>query len=405
MIKLQTFVQSKYLFLALASTSKTPLLACLLWWGNSCHSFAQNYWAKEYFQRGEIELYLGDNKQAITQYNLAIQQTPTYAEAYFSRGRAYLRLKENQKAAQDFYETLRLQPRKAEAHFYLGAVFQENQEFDRALECYNRALDIDNTLPIAYNYRAEIYRIQGLTSLALEDYNKAIQFGGRQAPLFFGRGKCLLSLQKHKEAIEDFTRAIELEPRQILYYQYRLEANFVAQNFAQTAQDLEHIKKNKSDGLEDTYKSLLVFCYLQAKDCQNAVRAMEALPAQEQQTPKFLVERGKCYEALNLPEKALADYQQLLIIAPDSLAYHKRCMAIWWAGKKYEKIIQEAIPYLEKQTQDAEVWYWKGFAHFALNHQKEFRPDLQTALFLGYKREDMDLSVQPYVKKIKGKKK
>jgi tetratricopeptide (TPR) repeat protein len=134
MIKLQTFVQSKHLFLALTSVCKTIPLACLLWWSYSGDCFAQNYWAKEYFQRGEIELYLGDNKQAIT---------PTYADAYFSRGRAYLRLKENQKAAQDFYETLRLQPRKAEAHFYLGAVFQENQEFDRALECYNRALEID----------------------------------------------------------------------------------------------------------------------------------------------------------------------------------------------------------------------------------------------------------------------
>lgn len=400
------FIFTKIAFLCLSeyvpfffTALKTPIIAFVLWTMTAFCVFAQNQWAKEYFQRGEIELYLGDHKQAITQYDLALKQWVGYADAYFSRGRAYLRLQERQKAAQDFYETIRLQPNRAEAYFYLGAVFKENKEYDRALEHFNRALQLDNTLPIAYNYRAEVYRIQGLVSLALEDYNKAIQYGGKQAPLFFGRGKCWLSLRKPQEAVADFTQAIQLETRQPLYYQYRLEANFVLGEYAQTAQDIEHLIGVLGGNIEPTYKSLLVFCYLQTKNWQKAIQAMENLPTEQKNTPTFWANRGDCYLALQKNKEALADYQALLAVAPDSVAHKKKCLSIWWAGKDYSKLIDEAMLYLEARTQDAEVWYWVAFAHFALDHKKDFKIPLNTAHILGYKREDMDTRLQPYVKK------
>lgn len=364
---------------------------------------AQTYGAKEYFQRGEIELYLGDHKQAIEQYNLAIRQKQDYADAYFSRGRAYMRLQDLPKAAQDFYQTIRLQPQKAEAYFYLGAVFQENGEIEQAMDYYSRAIEIDAKLPLAYNYRAEIYRKQGLTALALEDYHQAIKYGGRQAPLYFGRGKCFLSLQKAQEAVADFSQAIEIEPRQILYYQYRLEANFILNNYPKTIQDIQYISQIQGDSIEPTYKSLLVFCYLQEKDWQKALQAMENLPAEQKNTPKFYADRGNCYFALQKTEKALENYQKLLALAPDSLVYHKKCITLYWAGKAHEKVVQEATQYLKNKPQDAEVWYWKGFSQFSLGKKKECKPDLEMAQMLGYKREDMDLTVQPLVKKRRKK--
>lgn len=364
---------------------------------------AQSYWAKEYFQRGELELYLGDYKQAIEQYNLALGVWADYANAYFSRGRTYLRMKEPQKAAQDFHQTIRIQPKRAEAYFYLGAVFLENQELEKAIEYYSKALQIDTTLAIAYNYRAEGYRRQGLTTLALEDYHQAIRYGGRQAPLYFGRGKCFLSLQKAQEATQDFSMAIQLEPRQILYYQYRLEASFVANQYTQTIQDIHYLWQIQNDSLEKSYISLLVFCYLKQKDWQNVVQYMDLLPESEQKTAKFYTQRGDCYYLMNAPEKAIQDYQHVLALTPDSIQYRRKCTAMYMGGKDYAKTIEQATLYLQKQPKDAEILYWRGVSHFLLNHKQAFKPDLDLAYSLGYKREDMDLRVQPFVKKKKQK--
>jgi tetratricopeptide (TPR) repeat protein len=382
---------------------KTFIFSLLLLGGTILSALGQNHGAKEYYQRGEIELYLGDNTQAIAQYNVAIKQHSTYAEAYFSRGRAYLRLNEWQKSAQDFQETIRLQPRKAEAYFYLGVIFEKNEELERAMESYTRAIEIQPNLPLAYNYRAELYRRQGLSALALQDYHEAIRYGGKQAPLYFGRGKCLVSLQKTQEAVADFSQAIEIEPRQKIYYQYRLEANFTLQKYQETAQDIEHLIQIQGDSIEVSYKPILVLCYMQAKDWQHALRALEALPTEYRTLPTFYAQRGDCHEALQKTENALQDFEKLLILAPDSLAYRRKCLLIHRAGKAHSLLIREADIYLQSKPEDAEVWYWKGLAHFAQKQKKEAKTAIEMAQNLGYKREDMDISVQPLVKKRKKK--
>ncbi len=382
---------------------KALLFTLCFWASCGLPATAQSYWAKEYFQRGELELYLGDYKQAIIQYDLAIGVWSSYAEAYFSRGRVYLLMKDLNKAAQDFHRVTLLQPQKANAYFYLGAVFHENQELEHAITHYSQALDLDTMFAIAYNYRAEAYRLQGLSALSIRDYQKAIQYGGKEAPLYFGRGKCNLSLQKPQEAAQDFTQAIALEPRKMLYYQYRLEASFLANDYTQTAEDIEYILKIKGDSTEQSYKSLLVFCYLKAKDWQKGVQAMERLPAQDKQTAQFYVTRGNCYYELRETEKALQDYQSLLALTPDSLAYRRKCVMMYFGGKDYENTIVQASHYLKSNPKDAEIWYWRGLSHFLLKHEASFKPDLAEAQKLGYKREDMDLRVQPFVKKKRKK--
>ena len=65
---------------------------------------------------GAIYAGLGRYKEAITNYNKAIELKPDYAEAYNNRGNALNKLGENEEATYSYYKALKLDPKYVEAH-------------------------------------------------------------------------------------------------------------------------------------------------------------------------------------------------------------------------------------------------------------------------------------------------
>jgi tetratricopeptide (TPR) repeat protein len=51
---------------------------------------------------------LGDNQEAIADYNQAIKLKPDFAHAYYSRGLSYKNLNDNQNAINDFRQAAKL---------------------------------------------------------------------------------------------------------------------------------------------------------------------------------------------------------------------------------------------------------------------------------------------------------
>src|ERR1043166_4288199 len=83
----------------------------------------------------------GKFKEAIPEYDRAIQANPKLTEAYFNRGNAHYDLGENQQAVQDYSQVIRLNPKDAEAYFNRGNAYRRLKKNDLGLKDYSGAIN------------------------------------------------------------------------------------------------------------------------------------------------------------------------------------------------------------------------------------------------------------------------
>ena len=146
-------------------------------------ALSQPDWSNEMLNQGDVYFYFanayldtGKYKDAISNYDKAIQINPQFADAYSSRGNAY--------AKQDQY-TL-------------------------AIADYNYAIQINPKYANAYFNRGDAYVNQGLYVKGIEDYSEAIQLNPQDEGAYFGRGVAYFDQQRYSQAIEDYTQAIQI---------------------------------------------------------------------------------------------------------------------------------------------------------------------------------------------------
>jgi protein O-mannosyl-transferase len=110
-----------------------------------------------YNNRGLAYDNLGNHKQAIEDYNRAIESEPGYADAYYNRGLAYNSLRNYRKAIEDYDRAIGINPRDAEAYYNRGLAHQGAGDDRQAIEDYGRAINIKPDFADAYYNRGVVY--------------------------------------------------------------------------------------------------------------------------------------------------------------------------------------------------------------------------------------------------------
>jgi tetratricopeptide (TPR) repeat protein len=357
----------------------------------------QNYDAKNNFQKGEIELHLGDFKEAVKYYSHAIAQYGRYVEAYFSRGKAYLYLQENSKALADFQKATEISPQNPNAYFYIGAIYFQQMQHEKAIEFFDKTLQLDDKFAIAYNYRAESYKILGLTTASINDYDKAIRLEPQEAILYFGRGKCYVEREDYAHAISDFSKAIDLEPRRFEYYQYLADAYFLNGNYQASAQNIDVMMKMDKQAVDVNYRSMNVFCKENSKDFLGAINALNQVIELHEDSAELYVQRAGYFKELKAWNNAIEDYNK--VVSYQQLAYYESIAQIYLEQKKYPEALQYFSKSIDSFPQNPNLWYQRGVLHLQLEHKKEAKVDLQQAAQLGFPKEQMDKKAYQYAKK------
>jgi tetratricopeptide (TPR) repeat protein len=129
-----------------------------------------------YYNRGIAHGVLGNYKQAISDFDRAIEINPNYAKAYNNRGNAYAGL----------------------------------GNYKQAISDYDRAIEINPNYEYAYNNRGIAYACLGNYKQAISDYNKAIEINPNYAKAYNNRSVAYVSLGNQKQAIEDIKTAARL---------------------------------------------------------------------------------------------------------------------------------------------------------------------------------------------------
>jgi tetratricopeptide (TPR) repeat protein len=140
--------------------------------------FDANFEADIYLNSGKEKLEKGDQKNALADFNKAIEYNNRLAAAYFYRGMIERTNGDNQGATADFKKAIEVDPTpsKAEAYYIRGRAKANAGDNEGALKDLTKALDLNPVLGEAYTYRGKVKESMGDREGATADFKKAEKF-------------------------------------------------------------------------------------------------------------------------------------------------------------------------------------------------------------------------------------
>ena len=91
--------------------------------------------ADSYISMGIDNVVKGQYKQALSDFNKALEINPNYAGAYYNRGLVNVILEQKEQAISDFSKAIEINPNDAEAYYNRGNVFGDMGNLDKARIC------------------------------------------------------------------------------------------------------------------------------------------------------------------------------------------------------------------------------------------------------------------------------
>jgi tetratricopeptide (TPR) repeat protein len=137
-----------------------------------------------YNNRGNAYAGLGNYRQAIEDYSMAIEIRPGYADAYNNRGNAYNVLGNYRQAIEDLNRAIEIKPILSEAYNNRGGAYIGLGNHRQAIEDCGRAIEIKPGYAEAYINRSIAYARLGNNNLAVNDLKTAAKLGDERAKNF-----------------------------------------------------------------------------------------------------------------------------------------------------------------------------------------------------------------------------
>jgi tetratricopeptide (TPR) repeat protein len=265
--------------------------------------------------RGVAYARLQNPKDAIEDFNRAIQLYPEYAALYNNRGSVLLGVGAVREAVKDFDRALLLAPGYAAAYSNRAGAQLRLGEANLALADYNKAIALVAVNPAAFTGRGRVHLAARRPESAIRDFTRAAGFDARFGAAYRARAEAKMMVERYDEAVEDFSRAIAFEARNAELYVLRGGAYLAAGNSASAVKDFTTaIEINPRHAQAHAARGL---AYAKAEAYNDALndfaRAMELEP----RSAKAFAYRAWTYRQQQ-PELALKDAERALKLDADS---------------------------------------------------------------------------------------
>ncbi|XP_005876666.2 PREDICTED: tetratricopeptide repeat protein 6, partial [Myotis brandtii] len=175
-----------------------------------------------YEGRAVVCLQMGNNFAAIQDINFAIKINTT-AEFLTNRGVIHEFMGQQQNAMRDYQAAISLNPTYALAYFNAGNIYFHHRQFSQASDYFSKALKFDPENECATMNRAIANTILKKYEEAKEDFANVVESCPFWAAVFFNRAQFYCCLKQYELAEEDLSKALSLNPSDALVYNLRAE--------------------------------------------------------------------------------------------------------------------------------------------------------------------------------------
>jgi tetratricopeptide (TPR) repeat protein len=192
-------------------------------------------------REGAAALMRGHYDRAVAFYDEALSAPEiadfVKASIYSDRGLAKWRMKQTKEAIDDFNQAIQLSPENATVYNNRGNALMDLGHPDEAIKDFDRAITLSANYGAAYNNRGNAHAALGQYKAAFHDFRKAVELMPESAVPFNGRGKAHSELKRYHAAVRDLNRAITLDTKYTAAYQNRAEANFAIGKYREVIED------------------------------------------------------------------------------------------------------------------------------------------------------------------------
>lgn len=271
-------------------------------------------YAATYNNRGNLLLALGLPDEAIKDFNRAIALAPGYAAAYNNRAGALMQNGKPNKAIRDFTQAVKLLPAAAAPLAGRGRAHLELGRPHAAIRDFSRAVGSDARFASGYRSRARAKLDVGHYDEAIEDLSRAIAFDISNIGAYMLRGDAYLSAGNLEAAIADFTRVVELNPQHAKAFEMRGLAHAMADVPEAALTDLNRaIELDQRSAAAFAYRAYAYTRSGQLEIARSDLRTAERL---EPKKAEVLWARAAVEEALGQSDAAIESYRQALVARP-----------------------------------------------------------------------------------------
>jgi len=263
---------------------------------------------------------LGQDEQAVVEYNRAIEIYALDPNAYIGRGDCRLSLGEYDQALADYNEAIRLGPDHSRAYSSRGKLLEATGQDARAEADYDRAIQLDPGFTYALRLRAALLSRRGQNDRAIADIDASTRLRPDDAGGFKDRGGVLVRLGQYQQAIDTLNRAIELDPNRASAYLNRGAAYNGLGQYERAIEDL-----NKAITLDPKNPGAHTNIGLAYYMIGQYERAIEDLSEAVRLAPRNAIvhlNRGNVYARLGFKEQAVDDYATATKLDSRLIAYY-----------------------------------------------------------------------------------
>lgn len=259
-----------------------------------------------------------DLERAGIDLNKAVNSDPTNTDAYYARGLYFAATNQDAQAIADYTVVIKADSSIFDVLYRRAKLYDRGGNLSAAIVDYSACINLRPDSISAYLARgADLDKINQDDS-ALSDYNKVLAFDpGNQAALK-ARAAILLQSRRYDLAIADFTKLITANPKDIHSILNRASCYKAKGDMTKALADYK-----MAISLGDKEPAKFMDIAKEAMANQQYDLAIEALTDYilfDVNNADAFIMLGKCDEAKNDLEKAIADYSLALQISPNDTA-------------------------------------------------------------------------------------
>jgi len=277
--------------------------------------------------------------------------------AYADRAEVYLTTERWRQALADFNQAIELEP--TDPNFYLGRAraYRLQNQLDLARPDYAKARELDSQIPELAADLANAEAIEALRHDATLAVHRAFQ-----------------GMQK---ATEDVMKAAAARDRSL----QRMQRAFSGDR--RKPEEIEkEVAKDEAAGTADAedYRDLGRALAAQSKFTE-ALAALEKSLALEEKAATYEL-RGRIFEVQKNFARALLDYDQASTLEPENANYRRERGDAYWDRRDYRQALGSYEAAVKLDPTDAANWLKRGNAHLALRQTDEAIADYDKVLEL-----------------------
>jgi tetratricopeptide (TPR) repeat protein len=166
--------------------------------------------------RGVSHGLAGNLEAAMADFNRVVQLNPNFLKALYNRGELRFKRGDLAGAIADYTAALRLDPRDAGALTSRGFAYYSRGDYRNAMRDYNQAVQVDPNNAEAYTLRGDAYADQAQFAQAVADYQSAVRVNPEYGRVYQSsawlRATCPSQQFRHTEvALRNAQKAIDLD--------------------------------------------------------------------------------------------------------------------------------------------------------------------------------------------------